>query len=281
MLPWMASRFQAPLSIGPMNSHVRPASRERSTWARQPDGESSVLDGLSHVPSGRITGLFLIGPSTGDGRRVGVAPGPAAVRRGLHHAPPRSRRGADLVEQPQRLARRREEHGVPRGMPRAVRLHAVRHLDGCRPAPRFEPRHPDADIGRALARAAEPGGHEAARRHLGDRRCVALRIRGVVVQELAPTGWPDAGPMPGLRAAIRTAAHMQREAGPGATCGSAGNGSSWLLLSLPPHRRRAAAGEADRQDRGRAEDDDEELVERAAPGRRGSTPPLGRVSSRG
>jgi hypothetical protein len=63
----MAS-IAGPFSTGPMTSHVLPASRERSKWTRQPS-VPSVLDGDSHAPSLRTTGLFLIGPRTPSGRR--------------------------------------------------------------------------------------------------------------------------------------------------------------------------------------------------------------------
>ncbi len=46
-------------------------------------------------------------------------------------------------------------------MTRAVRLHAVRHLDRRRPLGPVVARNPDTDIRIALAGAAEPGGHQS------------------------------------------------------------------------------------------------------------------------
>ena len=84
--------------------------------------------------------------------------------------------GPDLVEERQRAVGHLEEHRVPARMPGAVGLHAGRDLDRRRPRAFHLPRHPDADVRRALARAAEPGRDEPAAR-LGDRGRVHARER--------------------------------------------------------------------------------------------------------
>ena len=97
--------------------------------------------GARIVPSGSRTGLFLIGPRMPSGsRRASLHVLPPSRRR-PHHAPPRARARADLVEQRERPWPELEEHRVPRGIPLAVRLHAVRHLDGLRPFAVALPRH--------------------------------------------------------------------------------------------------------------------------------------------
>ena len=89
------------------------------------------------------------------------APRPAVVAGCARHAPPALRTRPDLIEQRQRAGSSLEQHGIPAGMARAVGLHAVGNLDRRTPLAADVAREPDADVGRALARAAEPGGHES------------------------------------------------------------------------------------------------------------------------
>src|SRR5215831_6165063 len=85
---WIASN-PAPLPIGPILSHVRPWSRERSKCTRHPCGPSSSLEPASHVPSRKRTGLSLIGPSIPSGSRRGslhVSPSSPEVFTTPHHS---------------------------------------------------------------------------------------------------------------------------------------------------------------------------------------------------
>jgi hypothetical protein len=67
-------------------------------------------------------------------------------------------------------------------MPRAVRLHAGRDFDRRRPCAVDAVREPDADVGGAFARAAEPRGDETASA-VRDRRRVRAGERRALEDE--------------------------------------------------------------------------------------------------
>jgi hypothetical protein len=69
-----------------------------------------------------------------------------------------------------------EEDGIPCGKARAFFLDAVGDFDGFQPLAVFVTRNPDADIGMALGRAAEPSGDEFAILGLDDRCGVAAWV---------------------------------------------------------------------------------------------------------
>ena len=128
--------------------------------------------------------LVLDGPDHAVGQADRRRPGLAAIARSPALAPPPRAVRPDFVEQDQRSVFRRMQHRIPAGIAQRLALHAVRHLDGRRPAPLFLARRPDPDVLVAFARAAEPRRHEAAR-HLRHGRRVARRRRHRVVHKLS------------------------------------------------------------------------------------------------
>ena len=154
----------------------------RSTCATQP--WSSVLEPATTTPSGSSTGFARMGPRMpGGSGRAGDHVRPS-VRRRADETPPLARARARLVEEEQRAARGLEEHRVPAGQRRPVPVRAPGDLDGRRPAAAAPAREPDADVGVALVRAAEPRRDEPVRRldergsvRRGERRALEHGLR--------------------------------------------------------------------------------------------------------
>ena len=144
----------------------------------------SVLDAGDDGAVGELHGLVLDRTEDAVGQTPRLAPRAPAVAARAQHPPPLLRRRTHLVEQHQRSTARLEEDGIPRRIPRAVRLHAVGDFDARRPPILLAPRHPDPDVRRPLARPPEPRRHELVLRRLDDRRRMHRGIRPGLVDEL-------------------------------------------------------------------------------------------------
>ena len=132
------------------------------TGALEVDAPAAAFDagGAKDFAVGELDGFVFYGAEDAVGEAAGFGPGFAVVVRGEHHAPPSGGAGADFVEEEKRAVGGLEEDGVPARETVGGGLDAVGELDGRGPVVGFVNGRPDADVGRALAGAAEPGGDE-------------------------------------------------------------------------------------------------------------------------